>query len=248
MKQNIQLNADAVRFRQQMGYSNREPIDIESVVLKMKNYTLVKLELPENISGMCVIDAESKIIAINSMQTIGRQRYSIAHELYHLEIENLTEGTICNCNGNDGKNDNEKEAELFASYLLMPYDGLEWYINKYEITKWDIKAIIDLSQFYKMSYMSVLKRLFMEKKINASEYESLKDIKVRNEALKYGYEVSLYSRISEEDAWITLGEYPRVLEEKREIIPESLFYQFCNEAFRDDMKNYCDEGSDILND
>ena len=115
MKQNIQLNADAVRFREKVGYSNREPIDVESVVLKMDNYTIIKLELPEKISGMCIIDEDSKFIAVNSLQTIGRQRYSIAHELYHLEIQKLAEGTVCLSNSYDSKSDAEREAEQFAS-------------------------------------------------------------------------------------------------------------------------------------
>ena len=247
MKQNIQLNADAVRFRERVGYSNREPTDIESVVLKMENYTIVKLELPDKISGMCIVDGESKFIAINSLQTIGRQRYSIAHELYHLEIEKLAEGTICLSNGYDSKSESEREAELFASYLLMPYDGLEWYIEKYGINVWDIKEVIGLSQFYKMSYLSVLRRLQQENKISLMEYEEMSKVSVRSEALKFGYDVSLYYPLDEDDSWITLGEYPRLLEKKREILPASLFHQFCNEAFREDMKNYYEEGK-VVND
>ena len=87
MKTDIQLNSEAVRFREKVGYSNREPIDVESVVLKMENYTLVKLELSNNISGMCIVDENSKVIAINSSMSVGRQRFTIAHELYHLEME-----------------------------------------------------------------------------------------------------------------------------------------------------------------
>ena len=249
MKQNIQLNADAVKFREKMGYSNREPIDIEAVVLKMKDYTLVKLALPEKMSGMCIIDGPSKLIAINSLQTIGRQRYSIAHELYHLEIQKMTEGAVCLTNSYDSKSDSEREAEQFASYLLMPYDGLEWYVEKYEVTEWNVKSIIELSQFYKMSYISVLRRLLTEGKITVTEYDHLSKISVRNEALRYGYDVALYYPTSEDDSWITLGEYPRILEEKRNVLPESLFHQFCNEAFREDMKNYyIDEGSEVMND
>ena len=248
MKQNIQLNADAIRFREKVGYSNREPIDIESVILKMEDYTLVKLELPEKISGMCIIDDSSKLIAINSQQTVGRQRYSIAHELYHLEIEKLTKGTVCLSNGYDSKSDSEREAEQFASYLLMPYDGLEWYIDKYGVDVWDAKAVIELSQFYKMSYLSVLRRLRMDCKIDEAEFENLSKVSVRNEAVKYGYDIALYYPTSAEASWITLGEYPRALEEKRSVLPESLFHQFCNEAFREDMKNYNEEGSEIVND
>ena len=247
MKQNIQLNADAVRFREKAGYSNREPIDIEGVVLKMDNYTIVKLELPEKISGMCIVDGESKFIAINSLQTVGRQRYSIAHELYHLEIQKLAEGAVCLANSYNSKSEAEREAEKFASYLLMPYDGLEWYIEKYGITAWGVKEVIELSQYYRMSYMSVLRRLYEENKIDMSEFEEMGKVSVRSEAKRYGYDIALYNSPDEDASWITLGEYPRILEEKRGILPESLFHQFCNDAFREDMRNYYEEG-DVVND
>lgn len=248
MKTDIQLNAEAVRFREKMGYGNREPIDIESAVLKMENYTVVKLKLSNNISGMCIVDDESRVIAINSAMSVGRQRYTIAHELYHLEVEKIEEGKICPTGIYDNRSDNEKEADMFASFLLMPYDGLEWYVEKYQITEWNLKNIIGLSQFYKVSYMAVLFRLSYENRITHEEYEELKQINVRAESIKFGYDVSLYKMSPEEEMWTTLGEYPRLLEEKRNMIPESLFRQFCKEAFRSDMEYEVAAEGVVLND
>lgn len=237
MKSIIQLNSDAIMYREKTGYGNREPIDIQSAVLKTENYTLIKLELSERISGMCVIDKDSRIIAINSSMSAGRQRFTIAHEIYHLEIENSKEGKICPAGIYDNRSDQEKEADMFASFLLMPYDGLEWYIYHSQIEEWNIRNIIELSQFYRMSYMAVLFRLFYEKRITTEEYEHLKKINVRAQAGKYGYDVSLYNPSSKEEKWITLGEYPRLLEEKKGVIPESLFQQFCREGYRDECRN-----------
>lgn len=248
MKSIIKLNAEAVRFREKAGYSNREPIDIEAVVLRMKNYSIVRLEMSQNISGMCIIDEKSKLIAINSSMSIGRQRFTMAHELYHLEIENLREGKICSAALHDSKTDSEKEADLFASFLLMPYDGLEWYVENYNITKWYLRNIIELSQFYKMSYMATLFRLKQENRITANEFEVFKKQNIKTATQKYGYDVSLYNSSVEKDKWITLGEYPRMLEEKRNMIPESLFQQFCFDSFREDIINENVEKEVIIND
>lgn len=236
MKSIIQLNADAIRFRQKVGYGNREPIDIESVVLQMDNYTVVKMDLSEQISGMCIVEADSNVIAINSSMSIGRQRFTLAHEIYHLEVEHLKEGKICPVGGYDSS-DSEKEAEIFASFLLMPYDGLEWYIDKYEITAWNVRNVIGLSQFYKMSYMATLFRLIREHRITVKEFEELQRVNVRQEAIIYGYDIALYNASAEEERWLSLGEYPRLLEERKHVIPESLFDQFCREGFRKDMKS-----------
>lgn len=248
MKTDIQLNSEAVRFREKVGYSNREPIDVESVVLKMENYTLVKLELSNNISGMCIVDENSKVIAINSSMSVGRQRFTIAHELYHLEMEQLKEGKVCPTGIYENRAETEKEADMFATFLLMPYDGLEWYIDKFDILEWNLKNIIDLSQFYKLSYMAVLFRLKYEGRITAEEFEQFKNINVKNQALKYGYDISLYNSSQEDERWITLGEYPRILEEKRNTIPESLYKQFCKEGFRNVVEQGELEEGDGLND
>lgn len=248
MKTDIQLNSEAIRFREKVGYSNREPIDIESIALKMQNYTIVKMELSSHISGICIVDDESKVIGINSAMSIGRQRFTIAHEIYHLEIEQLEEGKICPTGIYDNRSDSEKEADMFASFLLMPYDGLAWYVDTYQISEWTIKNIIDLSQFYKLSYMAVLFRLNYENRITDIAYEKLKKVNVKREAVKYGYDISLYEPSQQEDKWITLGEYPRLLEEKRDAIPESLFRQFCKEGFRDELEYAIIEEGEIVND
>lgn len=248
MKTIIQLNSDAIRFREKAGYGNREPIDIESIVLKMNNYTIVKMKMSNHISGMCIVDGTSKMIAINSSMSLGRQRFTIGHELYHLEIENLTEGKVCPSGIYDNRSDNEKEADIFASFLLMPYDGLEWYIDNYQIREWNIRNVIELSQFYKMSYMAILFRLYHEGRITFEEYEYFKKVNVKTEAIKLGYDISLYGNLTEEHDWITLGEYPRLLEEQRGLIPESLFHQFCRDGFREDMKNENIEEGAVLND
>ena len=248
MKSVIQLNSEAVRFREKMGYSNREPIDIQNIILKLENYTLVKLEFSEHISGMCVLDGDSKTIAINSSMSVGRQRFTMAHEIYHLEIEHISEGKICPSGIYDNRSDSEKEADMFASFLLMPYDGLTWYIDKFQIAEWNIRNIIALSQFYQMSYMAVLFRLQHEDRITLEEYEKLKKVNVRSEAIRYGYDVFLYNSSPETDKWITLGEYPRLLEEKRRMIPESLFGQFCREGFREDIENGQIKEGVVLND
>ena len=128
MKTDNQLNAEAIQLREKWGLNPNGSIDITSVVLsKLPNLTLLYIPFSENTSGMCINDGNIKIIGINSTMTKGRQRFTLAHELYHLLIEeNTGKPIICN---NPYRDDSEREADKFASYLLMSEEGLSQYCD-----------------------------------------------------------------------------------------------------------------------
>lgn len=54
------------------------------------------------------------MICINSDMNLGRQRFTLAHELYHLLIEKDFKFKVCN--DNDSNETSEKEANIFAFY------------------------------------------------------------------------------------------------------------------------------------
>ena len=65
---------------------------------------------------------------------------------------------------NGNKSDSEKEADQFASYLLMPYDALlEYEHNK---GKWDLEKVIDAEQFFQVSHQAMLHRLVYDNLLN----------------------------------------------------------------------------------
>lgn len=250
MRTDLQLNAEAVKFREKFGYSNREPMDIKSVILSQDEYTLIKLPLSSNISGICIKDNGSKYIALNSNMSIGRQRFTAAHELYHLEIEKEGTGKICHMGIYDSKNDSEREADKFASYLLMPYDGLEWFVDAYQIKEWSVKHIIELSQYYQMSYLAVLFRLEMDGRITKQQHAKLTEVNIRKEAAQYGVDTTLYERTPVDEAEYTYGEYPRLLTEVQAegLISDGLYAQYCREGFRAIDYNSDKENGVVMND
>ena len=126
LKTDNQLNTEAIRLREKWGLNPYGSIDITSVVLsKFPNLTILYIPFSKNTSGMCIKDENVEIIGINSTMTKGRQRFTLAHELYHLLIEeNTGKPIICN---NPYRDDSEREADKFASFLLMSEEGLEQY-------------------------------------------------------------------------------------------------------------------------
>lgn len=248
MKSELQLNADAIKLREKFGHGNKEPLNIFSILLSDPNCTLIKTPLSENISGMCIRDEETKFIALNSMMSLGRQRFTAAHELYHLEVEKLPEGRICGMALYDTKSEAEKEADTFASYLLMPYDGVEWYMEANEIKEWNTYEVLRLSLYYGISYLAVICRLERENKISKKQAAELKNCNVRKEAVKYGLDPELYCSTKEE--FLVMGDYPRRLEKCKEegFIKQGLYNQYMREGNLDE-KNYPEmERGAIMND
>ncbi len=80
----MDLRTRAERIRRQFGEDLSSPIDIFSLVKGIDRLTLVFYPLGQNISGACIKRSASMGIALNSVMTLGRQRFTLAHELYHL--------------------------------------------------------------------------------------------------------------------------------------------------------------------
>lgn len=248
VKSEIQLNAEAIKLREKMGHSNKEPLNIFSLLLSDSNYTLIKTKLSENISGMCIREGDTKFMALNSKMSLGRQRFTAAHELYHLEVQGLHEGRICGMALYDTKSETEKEADTFASFLLMPYDGLEWYVEANDIHQWNAYEVIRLSIYYGISYLAVICRLEHENRISKEQAIGLKSYNVRKEAAKYGLDPKLYCPTEEE--FQVMGDYPRRLEACREkgIIKQSLYNQYTREGNLEEKKYPELERGVVMND
>ena len=83
-------------FRTDNGLSASEPVTLKSLLLKLNILTVFR-PLSDNFSGMCLKDNSGhRFMLINSNQPRGRQHFTIAHELYHLFIEEKPTPHKCN--------------------------------------------------------------------------------------------------------------------------------------------------------
>ena len=133
MRDKIKLNSLAVELRRDWDLNPYSPIDLFSIVLsKLPDLTILFYPMSDNTSGMCIkningIDlnelkdmgdskeqsSEDMVICINSNMSKGRQRFTLAHELYHLLFEEDKRNLIiCEASNDD---DYEIEANIFAS-------------------------------------------------------------------------------------------------------------------------------------
>lgn len=119
----IEINAKAVELRKQLGEDENSYIDIFALATQIKDLTLMLYPMGDNISGICIKNEGANLIAINSEMSYGRQRYSLAHELYHLFYDS-SDGISISAKSFEDKNENEIIADWFASYFLAPYNAL----------------------------------------------------------------------------------------------------------------------------
>jgi len=186
------LSMEANYIRKKLGEDTSSPIDVFACTNRIDNLTVIFNELGENISGLTHKGKKSSIIAINSAMTLGRQHFSMAHELYHLFIDE-TLGTIV-CSGiNAETSDNGKKADSFAASFLMPKDGVYDFIKNHLGCNNRLKAedVVKLEQYFQVSHSAMLIRLKELDFINQRELNSFSDNAI-NQAVQLNYSQDLY--------------------------------------------------------
>ena len=131
-----------------------------------------------SFEGMYV--ASTNLILIASDRPEGRKRFTCAHEIGH---HILGHGTVIDEMIEQGSDKEiEKEADLFASFLLMPSSAVKSLINEccIEQSKLEKKDIYVLSKYFGVSYLAFLSHLYFSLKfINQTSYYALKENKLQ---------------------------------------------------------------------
>ncbi len=147
----------------------KPPIALIGDIMKKRN--IVFEERNENDSEFCGIYIElndTKIIFVNGNMYEPRKNFTIAHELGHHYLGHaLTDGAIiCDKSALDASNNErpeaEKEADYFASCLLMPKDLIMQKKKEFETQnkKYSDDALIDyLKDCFKVSKEALRYRL-----------------------------------------------------------------------------------------
>lgn len=190
----ILLQKKADLFRERNGLSGSEAIRLKSLLLKLNVLTLFH-PLTEGFSGMALmINENARFILVNSNHSLGRQHFTIAHEFYHLFIQEKFEIHQCKTGLFDNKNREEYNADYFASCLLMPETGIYELIPDEELTrkKISLQTVIKLEQYFSVSHSSMLVRLKMLGLIDAKTNNYFKTFKATETAQQFGYDISLY--------------------------------------------------------
>lgn len=215
----------ASSFRSDHGLNSADPIRLKSLLQKL-NVITVFAPLSENFSGMALkANTENRFMLVNNTQSLGKQHFTICHELYHLFVQDDFTSQVCHTGLFDKKADrNEYNADVFASYLLLPTDGLLENIPNSEIIqkKISLQTILYIEHFYSCSRRALLYRLKNLRLITSSEYDAF-IINIKKGALENGYAVDLYRSGNHKTV---IGDYGIIAKKlfDNEIVSESHYY------------------------
>lgn len=223
------IEKKALDFRQKHGFNGWESINLSSFLQKLEVVTLFK-PLSERMAGMAIKVTKSedthRFMLINSNQTLGRQHFTICHELYHLFIQENFSFRSCQTGNFNFKDKEEFNADTFSAYFLMPHDGIINQIPWDETGEKDavsLETILKLEQFFSCSRTALLFRL-QEMDIISKGYAEKLKISPKKDAIKFGFDTQLYNK-GNEDRY--LGDYGILARElyDAEMISESHYYE-----------------------
>ena len=226
-----ELYDKALIIRQKLGEDFESPIDLFKIVQTIKNLTLVRFDMGDNISGLCIKSEKSAVIAVNTNCSKGRQNFTLAHELYHYYFSDELTTTICSFS--NLKNEEEKKADIFASYLLLTGIALRKRFTDWDNRQERLHKIIETEQMYGLSHQALLIRLIQDgylKEADKEKYE--KNIIQKAESM--GYEKTLYEKTN------TTGTYGYYIEKvnelyKKQMISEDKKDEFLFDCMREDL-------------
>lgn len=188
------IEEKATTFRINNGYSAIEPIQLSRLLLK-KNILTVFRKLPTSFGGMAIkVEKDLMFMMINHQHTIGKQHFTIGHELYHLNIQVNFDSRRCET----GLFENQKEieeykADYFSACLLLPEAGIINLIpasEKLHPNMISDETIFKVHQYYGVSINAVIFRLNELGIVNKNFFDKFATGKI-NMALRLGFEATL---------------------------------------------------------
>lgn len=133
----------------------------------------------DEISGFSTYFEEHFIVFLNSSFTLGHERFTGAHELYHLIYNKeilKKEKVILD---KEKYKVEEERADIFASEFLMPEDYVkEVFYKIINVDKDNVlpRHVIIMQNYLKVSYKAMLKRLIQLNLCSLEKYEELINI------------------------------------------------------------------------
>lgn len=181
------IENEALSLRARFNLGDKLPVDIDSLILE-SGIIAVYTKMSEAFSGMCLkYTDQTNFILINSVMPLGRQNYTVAHELYHLFVQDPTTLKVHSCDINSPESPIERRANSFASYFLMPTAGVLEMMEKLECNQKTINPaqIITMCDYFGVSYQAMLVRVNKILHLPNEQVEKLKAITPVKYACKY---------------------------------------------------------------
>lgn len=133
----------------------------------------------EGLSGFITYYEDHFIVYLNSNFTLGHERYTGAHELYHIIYnEDILKKEKIFLD-KEKYREEEIKADVFAAEFLMPEDYVkEVFYKTVNVDKYSLqpKHIVRMYNYFRVSYKAMLKRLIQLNLCSFDKYFELAEI------------------------------------------------------------------------
>lgn len=192
------LEVRANQFRRKCNIGIDTAIDFDKLLSSLDVLTYFR-PLNGDFSGMALKTKNSCFMLVNTKHSVGRQHFTIGHELYHLCIQEEFSFQMCKAGKFDKKDREEYNADVFSSYFLMPEAGIMKQIPEPELA-WggeiSLATIIKLEQYFGVSRTALLIRL--DKLGLLRNGYAQYQVNIKKSAVEHGYSTRLYDATANE--------------------------------------------------
>lgn len=174
-------------------YCAKQLLDILDLLEQAERISIKLIRTPFKnlkLAGFIGYKYDTFVIVTNTNLTYGNERFTIAHEIYHLMQNRVyikQNFIIDEMTDNDDKDIIEIMANSFAAELLMPREDLESYASKMTQNRTkpiDISIVVQLQQKYGVDYIAITRRLKEIGFINSKEQQELEKVSLNYSELE----------------------------------------------------------------
>ena len=239
----LELMSKASQLRRYLEVDSFAPIDIFAMAHGICGLTMVLYPMGEHMSGMCVKGEYGQcLIAVNSLMSLGRQRFSIAHELFHKYYDKNLKAICAKLINDSCGREIEKQADVFASHFLMPQCALDLQINRLSEAHDDgeltIEDIVRIEQHFGISHRAAMIRLKFARCFPKDKFESFyNEPDIRRIAEGLGFDGALYLPSPESKRYGCYGAYVGMAKTllDNDLISNGKFEELLLDGFRADL-------------
>lgn len=229
------IDNQVLDFRKKAGLGSSDAVSLKRLLLRLNVLTVFR-PLSNTFYGMSLRSGEKRFMLINSNNPVCRQNFTIAHELYHLFVEDNSVPHNC---GTPGKRtDSERCADAFALRLLMPADGIRQMIPLEELLAGEVSmaTLLRIEHYFSTSHTATLNRLYDLKLISSQLQKSYSQRPIKQTAREYGYNPALYEAGNHNLIIGDFGEKARKLFEEGKI-SEGHYFELLHKIGINDSKD-----------
>ncbi|GAA1000488.1 ImmA/IrrE family metallo-endopeptidase [Subtercola frigoramans] len=179
----------AIAFRDRHGLGIAPIKDLVALAEEYMGLDLVFEELPVGIDALTTKDPEKGkvFVAVAVTANVERQRFTIAHEIAHIEFDDLVEGF----SPHPVNPVLEDRAHSFARHLLIPHSGIEHRLieSGAKPMKLQLEHLSLLIQYFGVSPTVVSIQLLEGSWISQETFDEWTEQDAGRLSLRYGWEV-----------------------------------------------------------